>query len=114
MLNEQAKKSMLRKIPHGLYVCGAKDGDDLNGFTASWVMQSSFTPPMVVTCIKADSTSHAMVKVSGCLFPERIRRRSKRDRRKISSNPCDEPAISLKTSSFIRAKKLAAPLSKTR
>ena len=64
MLNEQAKKTMLRKIPHGLYVCGAKDGDNVNGFTASWVMQSSFTPPMVITCIKADSTSHAMVKAS--------------------------------------------------
>ncbi|MEL7512955.1 MAG: diguanylate cyclase, partial [Cyanobacteria bacterium J06554_3] len=26
MLNEQAKKTMLRKIPHGLYVCGTKEG----------------------------------------------------------------------------------------
>ncbi|MEO0646199.1 MAG: flavin reductase family protein [Cyanobacteria bacterium J06650_10] len=65
MLNEAAKKTMLRKIPHGLYVCGTKDGDDVNGFTASWVMQASFTPPLVVNCIKADSTSHAMVKSSG-------------------------------------------------
>lgn len=65
MLNEAAKKTMLRKIPHGLYVCGVKDGEEVNGFTASWVMQSSFEPPLVVTCIKADSTSHAMVKASG-------------------------------------------------
>ena len=65
MLNEAAKKTMLRKIPHGLYVCGTKDGDDVNGFTASWIMQASFTPPLVVNCIKADSTSHAMVKASG-------------------------------------------------
>lgn len=64
MLNEAAKKTMLRKIPHGLYVCGVKDGEEVNGFTASWVMQSSFEPPMVVTCIKNDSTSHAMVKAS--------------------------------------------------
>ena len=64
MLNEAAKKTMLRKIPHGLYVCGVKDGEDVNGFTASWVMQSSFEPPMVVTCIKNDSTSHAMAQAS--------------------------------------------------
>lgn len=64
MLNEAAKKTMLRKIPHGLYVCGVKDGEEVNGFTASWVMQSSFEPPMVVTCIKNDSTSHAMAKAS--------------------------------------------------
>ncbi|MEO1590672.1 MAG: flavin reductase family protein [Cyanobacteria bacterium J06632_22] len=65
MLDEQAKKTMLRKIPHGLYICGVKDGEEVNGFTASWVMQASFTPPLVVNCIKADSTSHAMVKNSG-------------------------------------------------
>lgn len=65
MLNEAAKKTMLRKIPHGLYVCGVKDGDDVNGFTASWVMQASFEPPLVVTCVKADSTSHTMIKSGG-------------------------------------------------
>ncbi|NEP15503.1 MAG: flavin reductase [Leptolyngbya sp. SIO4C1] len=65
MLDEQAKKTMLRKIPHGIYVCGVKDGDELNGFTASWVMQASFTPPLVINCVKSDSTSHAMIKSSG-------------------------------------------------
>lgn len=65
MLNEAAKKTMLRKIPHGLYICGVKDGDDVNGYTASWVMQASFAPPLVVNCVKADSTSHAMIKASG-------------------------------------------------
>lgn len=65
MLDEQAKKTMLRKIPHGLYICGVKDGDEVNGFTASWVMQGSFTPPLVVNCVKNDSTSHSMIKSSG-------------------------------------------------
>ena len=64
MLDEQAKKTMLRKIPHGLYVCGVKDGDDVNGFTASWVMQASFQPPLVVNCVKNDSKSHEMIKSS--------------------------------------------------
>lgn len=65
MLDEQAKKTMLRKIPHGLYICGVKDGEEVNGFTASWVMQASFAPPLVINCVKADSTSHAMLKASG-------------------------------------------------
>nr|WP_239125213.1 flavin reductase family protein [Leptolyngbya sp. CCY15150] len=55
---------MLRKIPHGLYVCGVQDGDEVNGFTASWVMQASFQPPLVVNCVKNDSGSHAMIKSS--------------------------------------------------
>ncbi len=64
MLDEQAKKTILRKIPHGLYVCGVKDGEEVNGFTASWVMQASFTPPLVVNCVKQDSKSHAMILAS--------------------------------------------------
>jgi flavin reductase (DIM6/NTAB) family NADH-FMN oxidoreductase RutF len=65
MLDEQAKKAMLLKIPHGLYICGVKDGDQVNGFTASWVMQGSFKPPLVVNCVKSDSGSNQMIRNSG-------------------------------------------------
>ena len=65
MLDEQAKKTMLRKIPHGVYICGVKDGEDLNCFTVSWLMQSSFNPPLVVNCIKKETGSHATLKKSG-------------------------------------------------
>lgn len=37
----------------------------MNGFTVSWVMQSSFEPPLVVNCIKKDSGSHEMLKNTG-------------------------------------------------
>lgn len=36
----------------------------MNGYTASWVMQASFQPPLVVNCVKQDSKSHAMIKSS--------------------------------------------------
>lgn len=65
MLDEQAKKTMLRKIPHGLFICGVKDEDDVNGFTVSWLMQASFKPPLIVNCVKQDSRSHEMIKNSG-------------------------------------------------
>lgn len=65
MLDEQAKKAMLLQIPHGLYICGVKDGEDVNGFTASWVMQASFKPPLVVNCVRNDSGSHEMLKKTG-------------------------------------------------
>lgn len=65
MLDEQAKTTILRKMPHALYICGVKEGDEINGFTASWVMQSSFKPPLVVNCVRNDSRSHAMIKASG-------------------------------------------------
>jgi flavin reductase (DIM6/NTAB) family NADH-FMN oxidoreductase RutF len=65
VLDEAAKKTLLRKIPHGLYICGVKDGEELNGFTASWVMQSSFKPPMIINCVNQTSGSHEMLKKSG-------------------------------------------------
>lgn len=65
LLDEQAKTTILRKIPHALYICGVKDGEEVNGFTASWVMQASFKPPLVVNCVKQDSKSHAMIEASG-------------------------------------------------
>ena len=64
MLDEHAKKTVLRKIPHALYVCGVREGEELNAFTASWVMQASFKPPLVTVCIRQDSRSHAMVLAS--------------------------------------------------
>ncbi|GBF81906.1 flavin reductase family protein [Aphanothece sacrum] len=65
MLDEKAKKTMLRKIPHGIYICGVKDGENVNGFTVSWVMQASFEPPLIINCVKKDSGSHEMLKKSG-------------------------------------------------
>ena len=65
MLDEKAKKIMLRKIPHGLYICGVKNEEEVNGFTASWLMQASFQPPLIVNCVKKDSISHQMIKTSG-------------------------------------------------
>jgi flavin reductase (DIM6/NTAB) family NADH-FMN oxidoreductase RutF len=65
LLDEQAKKTMLRKIPHGIYICGVKDGEEINGFTISWLMQSSFKPPQVVNCVNKSHKSHQMIKNSG-------------------------------------------------
>ena len=56
-----AKKVLLRKIPHGLFICGVREADDVNGFTASWVTQGSFEPPLIVMSVKADGSSHGMI-----------------------------------------------------
>ena len=65
-LDVAAKKNLLRAIPHGLFICGVAEGDVVNGFTASWVTQGSFSPPLVVTGVRADSTSHGMMQRTGC------------------------------------------------
>ena len=61
----QAKKTALRKIPHGVYVVGVKQGSQLNAFTATWLTQVSFTPPLVALGIKRDSHSLEMIRQEG-------------------------------------------------
>ena len=58
----QAKKIALRKIPHGVYIVGVKQDSQLNAFTATWLTQVSFTPPLVALGIKKDSHSFEMIK----------------------------------------------------
>lgn len=58
----QAKKIALRKIPHGVFIVGVKQNAQLNAFTATWLTQVSFTPPLVAVGIKKDSHSLAMIR----------------------------------------------------
>jgi flavin reductase (DIM6/NTAB) family NADH-FMN oxidoreductase RutF len=64
-LDGAAKKTLLRKIPHGLFICGVAENETVNGFTASWVTQGSFEPPLVVVAVRADATSNGMIERSG-------------------------------------------------
>ncbi|KGG15276.1 MULTISPECIES: flavin reductase family protein [unclassified Prochlorococcus] len=61
-LDLDAKKVLLRKIPHGLFICTVREGDEINGFTASWVTQGSFTPPLVVMAVRSEGSSHGIIK----------------------------------------------------
>ena len=58
----QAKKIALRKIPHGVYIVGVKNGSQINAFTGTWFTQVSFTPPLVALGVKKDSHSFEMIK----------------------------------------------------
>ncbi len=60
-LDMESKKVLLRKIPHGLFICGVREGDEVNGFTASWVTQGSFDPPLLVMAVRAEGSSHGII-----------------------------------------------------
>ena len=77
-LDADAKKVLLRKIPHGLFICGVRDGDEVNGFTASWVTQGSFEPPLVVMGVRADGASHGILESTG-RFSLTVRRADQKD-----------------------------------
>ena len=66
-MDEAAKKTALRMIPYGLYVLTtvSKDGKDVGAATVNWITQSSFSPPLVVAGVKADSGAHQHIKDTG-------------------------------------------------
>lgn len=66
-MNEAAKKTLLRKVPHGLYVVTSGRGDSVHGFTATWMTQSSFAPPIVVLGVRRDSKSFESIRSVGAL-----------------------------------------------
>lgn len=61
-MNLEAKKILLRKIPHGLFIIGVKQNNHVNAFTCTWLTQMSFTPPLVVMGLKKDTISYRMVE----------------------------------------------------
>ena len=64
-MNADAKKTVLRMIPYGIYVLTADDGKgNIAAATVNWVTQSAFAPPLVVVGIKTDSGAYKIVKAA--------------------------------------------------
>jgi flavin reductase (DIM6/NTAB) family NADH-FMN oxidoreductase RutF len=64
-MNDDAKKTVLRMIPYGLYVLTADDGKgNISASTVNWVTQSAFAPPLVVVGVKTDSGTYKAVKAA--------------------------------------------------
>jgi len=57
-----AKKTALRKIPHGVFIIGVAQDGQRNAFTGTWFTQVSFTPPLVALGVRKDSHSFAMIQ----------------------------------------------------
>ena len=65
MLDEAKKKAALRLLTYGLYVVTVRDGDDENGFTANWLTQVSFDPPLLAVSVENDSHSIGIIRRTG-------------------------------------------------
>lgn len=65
-MDPKAKTQALRQIVHGIYVVGTADagGKGANAFTATWLTQVSFEPPLVAVAVRRDSISHKMIEAS--------------------------------------------------
>jgi flavin reductase (DIM6/NTAB) family NADH-FMN oxidoreductase RutF len=54
-----------RYLTHGVYVISVANGPEQNAFTAAWVMQVSFSPPMIAFSINPGHYSFRLLKASG-------------------------------------------------
>lgn len=64
-MDEAVKKSVLRLFTYGLYAVTVRDGDRVNAFTANWLSQVSFTPPLVVVSVENAGSSIQLIRNSG-------------------------------------------------
>lgn len=77
-MDEAAKKEALRLFTYGLYAITSGDDEQRNAFTANWVTQVSFDPPLVVLSIENDSISLPIIRRTG-LFAVNVYSSDQRD-----------------------------------
>ena len=62
-MSTDARKTVMRMIPYGLYVMAAEtDEGDAAAAAVSWVSQASFAPPLVMCGVKVGSRIHTVVR----------------------------------------------------
>ncbi len=64
-LDPAAKKAVLRSFTYGLFAVSASDGEKTGIFTANWITQVSFEPPMVVVSVERESSTLSLMRASG-------------------------------------------------
>ena len=60
-MDDDTRKAALRALTYGLYVVGARAGDEVNAMTATWVTQVSFEPPLVAVAVQTNAHTHALI-----------------------------------------------------
>ena len=63
-LDPAAKKIVLRHLTYGLYAVTATHGDERGVFTANWLTQVSFEPPLLALSVEKDSSTRALIEAS--------------------------------------------------
>ncbi|GAC1438635.1 MAG: flavin reductase family protein [Chloroflexota bacterium] len=64
-VDDAARKAVLRSFTYGLYVVTARHAGRRNAFTANWLTQVSFDPPLVALSVENDSVSLPLIREAG-------------------------------------------------
>src|SRR5687767_7661002 len=63
-MDEQAKKTVLRQFTYGLYAVLAQHEGERGIFTANWLSQVSFEPPLVALSVELESSTLSLIRGS--------------------------------------------------
>jgi flavin reductase (DIM6/NTAB) family NADH-FMN oxidoreductase RutF len=58
---DKLRRRVLWKMPYGLYVVGARDGDRRNGMTLNWATQVSFEPKLIGISVEKEAFTHELI-----------------------------------------------------
>lgn len=64
-LDPNAKKRVLRTFTYGLYAVTAAHHGERGIFTANWLSQVSFDPPLVVVSVEVESSTLPLIRADG-------------------------------------------------
>lgn len=64
-MDDATKKEALRLFTYGLYAVSVEADEKRNAFTANWLSQVSFDPPLVVLSVDNTSASLPMIRAAG-------------------------------------------------
>src|SRR5712692_6366791 len=64
-MDSTIKRQVLRTFTYGLYAVSCADGDEVNVFTANWLSQVSFEPPLLAVSVENASKTLPMILHSG-------------------------------------------------
>ena len=62
---DRLRRRVLWRMPSGLYVLGARDGERRNGMTLNWATQVAFDPKLLAVAIEASAYTHELVTAGG-------------------------------------------------
>lgn len=66
-MDATAKKDLLRRLPFGMFAVTVAAGGAHNAFTANWLTQVAFEPPMIAVSVENDGRSIALIREGAVL-----------------------------------------------